>query len=258
MTDRFIFVEGPDDVAALNELGTRMFGARAGGAAHTPKGESSLISTSGIRLRVVSANTRSRLGEHLVKALRALPPQVQGDEARTEQMFVCFDPDEDTIEAFATTIERALNALDGPWSVAAAHPLAWTVRHASDEPITVALVPWATEPTPPIGGLHDVINLDRLLHDVLARAYPSEVARIGGWLDAIAQFRATQPKVRKPKWKATILLWAALVDDQATTERGLASRFLGQHDAMPKFFDTAVRPTLVATGLDRALAPLFA
>ncbi len=130
----------------------------------------------------------------------------------------------------------------------------WTLRRGQESPIEVRGVPWRT-PTPIPDSLPDCQKLERVLCGVLSRAYPAGTQLVEGWLEEIRASRATFGNTRQIKWKAAVLLWAALVDESSTSEAGIASRFFGQHVHCTgaDFFASFVQPALASASLVEAL-----
>lgn len=257
---RLVLVEGPDDVAALIEIGRRKFRAGQGGAPTAPR----LERTSQLRLGDVTIALRSApsgkdsLPEAVTKAFEQLPPQVAGDEARHDRLAFVFDPDGDAPDAFVDRVHTALSGLASvasPWEVTREAPERWLLRRAGEEAVALRGIAWRAD-GPTLGGLDDFQNLERLLCRVLGSAYPDLEPKVATWLGEI---RAVRGPTKALKWKAAVLLWAALVDEAATSDAGIASRFLGQH----KFpggdgFGRFVAPQLEAVGLVESLAWVFA
>jgi len=261
VSKRLVLVEGPDDVAALLEIGKRMFGATAGGVPGVPSRmeRDATLTVGAATIAVRSAkNAKDGLPEAVMRAVDQLPPLVAGDEARHDRVAFVFDPDGDPPNAFVDRVHGALGALSSvasPWSIARdASGDRWNLSRAGEEPLALRGVAWRADGLT-LGGLDDLQNLERLLCRVLGAAYPALEPMVARWLGEV---RAARPPAKAIKWKAAVLLWAALVDEGATSDAGIASRFLGQHrfpggDGFARF----VAPQLDAAGLREPLAWVF-
>ena len=96
-----------------------------------------------------------------------------------------------------------------------------------------------------VDGLPDFRNLERVLCEVLARAYEAEAEIVERWL--------TEIQSRKPGWKAAVHLWCALVEEKAS-EGNIAARVLHQNSACKPHALAVLREA----GLLADLEPLFA
>jgi len=257
MTRRYVLVEGPDDVAALQEIGKRLYNARAGsvtgGTGRAERASTLALGATTIELRA-ALNAKDGIPTALCAWLESLAPQVEGDETQHDRVAFVFDPDGDAPDAFVNKIDRMLKGLPSWTIVRQPEGALWTLARADEPPVVLRGVPWnASGPT--FGGLADHQNLERLLCRVLGSAYTDWAPIIAGWLDTI---RAQRGAGKSLKWKAAVLLWAACVDEGATGDAGITSRFLGQH----KFpggdgFVRYVLPELEAAGMRAALDWIF-
>lgn len=193
-----------------------------------------------------------------------LPPLIIGDEALVDRVTFFFDPDDDEKDEFVNRVHSRLEGLSTaspPWIASRNEPDLgrWTLARAGEPSVELRGIPWGAA-GPVLDGLDDVQNLERLLCAVMGKAYPDQVARIAGWLDEIREFRASLHPGQRLKWKAAVLLWAALTDEQSTTDGGIPSRFLGQHKPprTADFFEEYVRPELESQALHEGLAWVFA
>lgn len=252
MTRRFVLVEGPDDVAAMQEIGKRLYNARAGSVAGGPgRAERASTLTRGattIELRA-ALNAKDGIPTALCAWLESLAPQVEGDEARHDRVAFVFDPDGDAPGVFVHKMDHALRGLPR-WSVVREpEGVTWTLTREGESPIALRGVAWSAS-GPTLDGLADHQNLERLLCRVLGEAYPDWVPTVADWLATIGSRRAGKAL----KWKAAVLLWAACVDEGATGDAGIASRFLGQHKfpggegfvryVLPEIEKAGMRPSL--------------
>ena len=262
MSQRLVLVEGPDDVAALIEIGKRLFGATAGrvvGARLRLERDATL--TVGATTIAVQAakNAKDGIPEAVVRAMETLPPQVAGDEARYDRVAFVFDPDGDRPGAFVDRVHGALGALSSvasPWLVTRdPGGETWSLSREAEESVALRGVAWRAD-GPTLGALDDLQNLERLLCRVLSASYPTLEPMIARWL---AEIRATRQPTKSLKWKAAVLLWAALVDEGATSDTGIASRFLGQHrfPGGDGGFARFVEPQIDAAGLREPLGWIF-
>lgn len=261
MSQRLVLVEGPDDVAALRELGTRLFLAKKKEQASKPgaRRKEAFISPSGISIELsIGLNAKDGLPKAVLQAVNGLPAQISGDEARTEKMAVFYDPDADKPGDFEARIDKELKALASSWKVQKNTPGHWLLRRDQEEAIELRAIAWKGAGAL-LDGLPDEQNLERLICQIMGSAYAGEQQRIETWLTAIQGARPLL-KLKAPKWKAATLLWAALVDDQATSEVGIASRFMGQHKYAlgGDFFKDHIEPCVKASGLDEPLGWVFA
>jgi hypothetical protein len=257
MTRRFVLVEGPDDVAALQEIGKRLYNARAGGIAGGPgraeRASTLAVGATTIELRA-ALNAKDGIAAAMGAWLESLAPQVEGDETRHDRVAFVFDPDGDAPDAFVNKVDRVLTALP-TWSVVhRAEGATWRLTRADEPPIELCGVAWNAS-GPPFDGLADHQNLERILCRVLGSAYAEWAPIVAGWLDTIRDKRGAGKAL---KWKAAVLLWAACVDEGTTGDAGITSRFLGQH----KFpggdgFQRYVLPELEASGMRSALDWIF-
>lgn len=232
MTVRRILCEGPEDIAALREIATRHFGAkpeRGGGPSGAGQERAvTLTLANGSKVMASTAKgAKSALAPALAEFLEGLPP-LAGDPSpdRYSRVLVLFDPDADSIGTFCDGLEDAVRITK--WTL---HPLTsgrpgrgWWARRDPGERLLVEARAWSTTGDV-LDGLADEQNLERVLCQVLARAYPDDVEWVAARLDEIRQRRD-----KVPRWKAAVHLWCALVDDKAD-ELSAPARFLGQHKA---------------------------
>jgi hypothetical protein len=110
---RELFVEGPDDVGAIRELGTRFFGAQIPrpqtlGTKRASEDRTATVHISGGRtLKVVAARDgKSGLARMLENHLRARPPFTRRERRETQPgaLGVLFDPDAESESKFHASI----------------------------------------------------------------------------------------------------------------------------------------------------------
>lgn len=261
MTQRLVLVEGPDDLAALRELAERLFHVTKAEQPPKPGASRKTIfqTSAGVRIEIsVGLNAKDGLPKAVATAIRGLPPQMPGDEARTDKIAVLYDPDDDAPGAFEARVDKELNASLPLWAIQRSNFSCWNLRRGQEEPVELSLIAWKAN-GPVLDGLPDQQNLERLISQIMVLAYPNERTRIEGWLSDIQELRRRLTSSKAPKWKAAVLLWAALVDDQVTADAGMASRFFGQHThgLGGDFFKDYVEPCIQASGLGKALEWVF-
>jgi len=269
VTRRLVLVEGPDDVSALIELGQRMFKTAphksAGPATRGLQRDARLILARTTEIELRSApNAKDGIPIALVKAFQSFPVQIAGDESHSERVAFFYDPDKDPPGAFNNKVDQALQALSigaTPWTVTReAKGDRWTLVRAGEAAISLRGIAWHGD-GPVLDGLDNLQNLERLLCRVMGATYPEQETLVARWLDEIRTARlALDAKATKPpKWKAAVLLWAALVDESATSDAGIASRFLGQHKppGVDDFHATSVAPQIQASSLEEPLGWVF-
>lgn len=261
MSKRLVLVEGPDDLAALHEMAVRLFQAQK--VERPPKHGASrgalFQSASGVLIDIsVGLNAKDGLPKAVAGAIGGLPPQIRGDETRTDKIAVLYDPDDDQPGAFAGRIDKQLKTSLISWTIENKNPEHWALRRNTEEELELKSIAWNAN-VPVLDGLPDHQNLERLISQIMLSAYPNEKNRIEGWLSDIQNVRKSLPRAKVPKWKAAVLLWAALLDDQATSDVGITSRFFGQHShgSGANFFNDFVKPSLQSSGMDQALSWVF-
>lgn len=259
MTLRHVLVEGPDDVAALCELSTRLLGCAGSPRAQgVPRPERSAVrlTSNGAEVQIRAATAAK---DSIPRALvfGSLPPQLVDDEAQVDRVAFFFDPDADAPNAFVDRVDRELRKNLQRWIATREAPDRWTLARPNEAAVSLRAVAWGAD-GPPIGGLDDFQNLERLLCRVMGTAYPDLETCVAAWLAQITAKRRDL-SLRAPKWKTAVLLWAALVDEAATSDAGIPSRFLGQHKHAlgGDFFADHVAPRVQAAGLDEPLAWTF-
>lgn len=266
MTQRLVLVEGPDDVAALCELSARLFACSPEGrsASGAPRVERDVVRVTPGRVRVqlrAALNAKDGIPKALVAAFGSFGPQIESDEACIDRVAFLYDPDGDRPGAFVDRVHAELQTLQTgttPWKVTREPGgESWTLERASEAPVSLRGIAWTADGPVP-GGLDDLHNLERLLCRVMGAAYPDQEPRVVAWLTEIRAARVSLG-LKAPKWKAAVLLWAALVDEAATGDAGIASRFLGQHKrkGCDDFFATYVAPQVEGAGLRESLAWIF-
>jgi hypothetical protein len=252
MSLRHILCEGPDDLTALRAIAMHAFGAqidkqnarRGAGAGGEARKEALLTATA--RVEVIAGRSgKSALPKEIAADLAQLPPQIEPQgEATVDKIAVVFDPDGDPEAAFHREIEKNVAAQAQGWTLAPKSPGAWTATREPGEVVEVVAIPWRA-PGGVVDGLPDFRNLERVLCEVLARAYQTEAEIVERWL--------TEIQSRKPGWKAAVHLWCALVEEKAS-EGNIAARVLHQNSACKPHALAVLREA----GLLADLEPLFA
>jgi hypothetical protein len=251
---RIILCEGPDDLAALRELGIFLYGGKAlkigpssGGAGEERKVRLQ-AGTAVIDLVLVpNKDGKTGLPKGLAEQLHAVPPiGPQPDEGDVALLATVFDPDSSSEAEFHGQIQQAIAGGAPAWTLNIEREGVWSA-HRGSETLTVHCVAWRG-PGPVVDALPDHQNIERLLCAIAARAYPQEATLVERWTGEITTLR--KPKAQR--WKVALHLWCALVCDKAS-EHSAAARFLHQ-DATCK---PHVETTLGEVGLVEALRPLL-
>ena len=249
MSVRILLCEGPDDIAALRELGTWLLGASvtripASAGAAGQERKSALTTKSNHRVDLIAASGKSKLPDRVATLLATLSPQVPGDPEETSDIGVVFDPDGgDPDVDFLPAVEAAIAAGAPGWTLSKGSG-SWLAQRAVAERVNVHFLPWRGT-TDPFDGLGAEQSLERLLCSIGSAAYPAEAKLVESWLDAF-------PSTRKRTWKSAVHLWCALVESDQN-EATAPTRFLHQN----KECKPHVRPLLERLGLLEPLRPLF-
>ena len=237
MSRRTIFCEGPDDLAALREIATRLLGATV--LHGMPTGGASLERIAQLQLEegtveVKAGGGKSELARRGALYLETLPPVPD-----IVQVSLLFDPDDEPVERFFASVPRAIHEHAPSWTLVDAPERAgcWRATRQEGESIVVAAVAWWGD-VEVLDGLSDAQSLERVILSVARRALSEEeLAFLVRVLEGIHALPG-----RRPTWKAAVHVLCALTDAK-TPGHAMAQRFLGQN----KSFRPHVEGTLGET-----------
>lgn len=223
MSKRTIFCEGPDDLAALREVATRLLGATS--LRGVPTGGASLdriarFELEGSTIEVKAGGGKSQLAQRGALYLETLPPA-----PGVAQISLLFDPDDDPVASFFASVPPMVRDHAPSWTLTDEPSKAgcWRASRDGDDPVVLAAVAWWGD-VGVLDGLSDTQSLERLILSVAQRAVSAE--ELAFIVDVLEGIHALPN--RRATWKAAVHVLCALTDTK-TPVHAAAQRFLGQN-----------------------------
>jgi len=246
-----ILCEGPEDLVALRELAIHLFGAttvptRGGGAGGMTR-EQRLQGTTALVKLTVAKDAKSGLVREAMTALDAEPRRNRRDpnDQPLRRLGIVFDPDGDPRAKFENAVLTAFQTSAKEWRVRRlTSKRACLLATRDRDRVLVHFVAWRS--TYALDTMPDVLNLERLLCEIAAEAYPAEASIVARWLKDFPVGSLQHP------WKAALHLWCALVEAKSD-EHSAPARFLHQN----KTCAPHVEPLLRSISVLRELEPLL-